>query len=112
MDELEDRIQSGKVFIRNRITELRIKADVSECQMSYDLGKSRSYIQEISSGKAMPSMAGFLNICDYFNITPSEFFGSDIGYPEIIKNINKNLEQLSKKDLELFDELLKRFVKK
>ncbi len=112
MDELEAKIQSGKDFIRNRITELRLNADVSECQMSYDLGKSRSYIQEISAGKAMPSMSGFLNICDYFNITPSEFFGSDVGTLEIIKNINKSLDQLSIKDLELFDELLKRYVEK
>ncbi len=111
-DEIDIRIEKGKEFIRNRITELRLNANISEYQMSYDLGKSRGYIQEISAGKAMPSMAGFLNICDYFNITPSEFFSSDIGSLEIIKNINKNLEQLSEKDLELFDELLKRYVEK
>lgn len=50
-------------FIRNRITELRLKKGVSEYQMSMELGQNRSYIQAISSGRSMPSMKQFLNIC-------------------------------------------------
>ena len=49
-------------FIRNRITELRLKKGVSEYQMSMELGQNRSYIQAISSGRSMPSMKQFLNI--------------------------------------------------
>ena len=37
-------------FVRDRITELRIKADISEYQLSLELGHSKSYIQSISSG--------------------------------------------------------------
>ena len=37
-------------FIRNRITELRLRRGVSEYQMSYDLGHSRGYVYNISSG--------------------------------------------------------------
>lgn len=61
-------------FIRNRITELRLKKGVSEYQMSMELGQNRSYIQAISSGRSMPSMKQFLNICEYFEITPLQFF--------------------------------------
>ena len=43
-------------FIRNRITELRLRRGVSEYQMSYDLGHSRGYVYNISSGKALPPM--------------------------------------------------------
>ena len=39
-------------FIRDRITQLRIQKGVSEYKMSYDLGHSRSYIYNISSGKS------------------------------------------------------------
>ena len=60
-------------FIRNRITELRLKKGVSEYQMSMELGQNRSYIQAISSGRSMPSMKQFLNICEYFEITPLNF---------------------------------------
>ena len=31
-------------FVRDRITQLRLKKGVSEYQMSYDLGHSRSYV--------------------------------------------------------------------
>ena len=34
-------------FIRNRITELRVKKGVSEYQLSYDLGHSKNYIHNI-----------------------------------------------------------------
>ena len=42
--------------IRSRLTQLRMKKGVSEYQMSLDLGHSKSYIQSISSGRALPSM--------------------------------------------------------
>ncbi len=61
-------------FLRDRITELRIKCGVSESQMSVELCYSKGYIQSITSGRTMPSMEGFLNICDYCNITPQAFW--------------------------------------
>ncbi len=42
-------------FIRDRITQLRMQKGVSEYKMSYDLGHSRSYIYNISSGKSFAS---------------------------------------------------------
>jgi transcriptional regulator with XRE-family HTH domain len=57
-------------LIRARITELRVKKDVSEYQMSLDLGQNKGYLQAISSGRAMPSMSQFIKICEYFEITP------------------------------------------
>lgn len=61
-------------FIRNRITELRIKKDVSEHRMSLDLDKNGSYIRGISSGASMPSVKELLNIIAYFHMTPADFF--------------------------------------
>ena len=71
-------------FIRQRITELRIQKNVSEYKMSLDLGHSKSYMQSISSGRALPSMIEFLNICEYFDITPFEFF--DTNQNEVSEN--------------------------
>ena len=61
-------------FVRERITALRLKKGVSEYQMSYDLGHSRGYIYNISSGKALPPLKEFFAICDYFGLTPAQFF--------------------------------------
>jgi len=57
-----------------RITQLRLKKGVSARDMSLSLGQSESYINRIESKKMLPSMSVFFYICDYFRITPEEFF--------------------------------------
>lgn len=101
IDEIDIKIKEGREFVKNRITELRLKANVSEYQMSFDLGQSKSYVQSISSGKAMPSMAGFFNICDYFNITPAEFFDPMIQEPMLLNKVYNSLKSLNEENLNL-----------
>ena len=48
-------------FVRDRITQLRLQKGVSEYQMSYDLGHSRGYIYNLSSGKSLPPLSSSLN---------------------------------------------------
>ena len=67
-----------KKFIGDRITELRIKKNISEYQMSLDLGKNKSYIQSISAGRSLPTMQNFLEICEYLEVTPAQFFDTDL----------------------------------
>lgn len=95
-------------FIRNRITALRLKKQKSEYQMSYDLGHSRGYIYNISSGKALPSMSEFLAICDYFGITPMEFFDEGHEHPELLGQAIAGLSQLNDYDLHLVLTLIER----
>lgn len=95
-------------FIRNRITELRLCKDVSEYQMSLDLGKNKSYIQGISSGRSMPSMRQFLEICEYFEITPAEFFHVDDPGRPLVKKAARYLNGMSQEDLEALMPLLSR----
>ena len=45
-----------KNFIGERISELRLKKNVSEYQMSLDLGKNKSYIQSLTSGRSLPTI--------------------------------------------------------
>lgn len=86
-------------FIRDRITQLRIQKGVSEYRMNYDLGHSRSYIYNISSGKSLPPMAEFLEICAYFEITPSQFFDDSMEKPAIMRTAIEELEKLNNEDL-------------
>lgn len=86
-------------FIRERITQLRLKKGISEYQMSYDLGHSRGYIYNISSGKALPPMKEFLAICDYFNISPQQFFDESTESPQLIQRAITGMQQLNEKDL-------------
>lgn len=98
-------------FVRERITQLRLHKGVSEYQMSYDLGHSRGYINNISSGKALPSMAEFFSICEYFEITPSEFFNTEIENPQLYTSIVQLASKLDNDDLELTLKNITRLLK-
>lgn len=99
-------------FIANRITELRVKKNVSEYQMSLDLGKNKSYIQNISSGRSMPSMSQFLEICNYFNITPQQFFDEELHNLPLYQKANDLLKQLDDDDMMAVISILNRLTTK
>ena len=99
-------------FIRERITQLRLKKGVSEYQMSYDLGHSRGYIYNISSGKALPPLKEFLAICDYLEVTPQQFFDEENRQPELIQKAAAGMKQLSESDMLLLLSLINRMQQK
>lgn len=86
-------------FIRQRITELRLKKGVSEYQMSLDLGHSRSYIQNIASGRSKPSIEEFLYICEYLGVTPKVFFDASEAEPILMQKALDGMRTLSDKDM-------------
>ena len=98
-------------FIRERITQLRLKRGVSEYQMSYDLGHSRGYIYNISSGKALPPMKEFLAICDYFEITPQQFFDDSTKNPELVQKAVQGMLQLDESDILMLLGIINRMLK-
>ncbi len=61
----------------NRLIQLRQEKNISTRDMSLSLGQSESYINRIENGKMLPSMTVFFYICDYFGITPREFFDTE-----------------------------------
>lgn len=85
-------------FVRERITSLRMQKGVSEYQKSYDLGHSRGYINNISSGKSLPSVTELFAICDYFGITPAEFFTESVENPKLSGELVGLVERLSADD--------------
>ena len=97
-------------FVRERITTLRLKKGVSEYQMSYDLGHSRGYVYNISSGKALPPLKEFFAICDYFGLTPAQFFDEGTQNPELIQKAVSGMKQLSESDLLMLLGLINRLL--
>ncbi len=71
-----------------RLTQLRMEKGVSARDMSLSLGQSESYINRIENQKMMPSLTVFFYICDYFEISPDEFFVRDSLSKELIYLIN------------------------
>ena len=83
-----------EIYIAKRITQLRMARNISEYQMSLELGHSKSYIQSITSGKSKPST-------HYFNMSLSEFFDEEnVESPTVQKAIDA-IRKLSEQDAAL-----------
>lgn len=78
-----------------RLAKLRMQKGVSARDMSLTLGQSESYINKIENGKSLPSMTGFFYICEYFGITPAQFFEFDIENPRLTEELKHSIEKLS-----------------
>lgn len=95
-------------YIRNNITELRLKKGVAEHRMSLDLGHSRSYMQGISTGRALPSMTEFLAICDYLEVTPQDFFDETCSNTYLYSLLKSETRTLPDEDLSLLLNIIER----
>lgn len=96
-----------------RLTELRIQKGVSARDMSLSLGQSESYINKIENKRTLPSMTGFFYICEYFGITPKEFFDEEkLLLPQKSKELNTEIEKLSPDEAEHLLLLVKDLNKK
>ncbi len=99
-------------FVRDRITQLRLRKGVSEYKMSYDLGHSRGYVHNISSGKATPPMKEFFAICEYFELTPQQFFDEGTQNPELIQKAINGMKLLDEKDMLMLLGFINRMLEK
>lgn len=79
----------------NRLSKLRTQKGVSARDMSLSIGQNPGYINNIETGKTLPSMSNFFYICDYLNITPKEFFDIESNRSEEIRIIENYLPKLS-----------------
>lgn len=78
-----------------RLTQLRVQKGVTARDMSLSLGLSESYINRIESKRMLPSMTVFFYICEYFGITPEEFFSTgEASYDSEILTAVKKLNSL------------------
>ena len=98
-------------FCCERITQIRMARDISARELSLDLLQSESYINKIENYKTLPSMKSIFSICEYFNITPQDFFSTDFEYPALIREIEKELFSLDDDTLMLLLELIKKLKK-
>lgn len=96
-----------KKFVQMRIARIRNAYNVSARKVSMELGQSTEYINQIENGKALPSLEGLFNICDYFNITLGEFFDDRLEFPVEYKHIIEELNKMDSVAINQIYELLK-----
>ena len=89
-------------YVRQRITELRIKRNISEYQLSYDVGHSKNYVHNIVTGYSQPSVRELLYLIEALGVTPREFFDENVEFnnPVLSKKIMEGIKGRSDENLE------------
>lgn len=100
-----------KDFIRNRVYQIRSANKISARSLSLELGMSSEYINQLESGRLTPSLDFLISFCDYFNLTLSSFFDTEIKYSIETKQIIKELNKLTKEEIDLIYNLLQTISK-
>ena len=95
-----------------RLAQLRENKGVSARDMSLSIGQNPGYINNIETGKALPSMSGFFYICEYLQLSPKDFFDTDAKNPEKLNELIKDLKKLDDKQLDSIASIVQGLVKK
>lgn len=82
-------------YTQNRIAQLRLQKDVSARDMSLSLGQNSNYVNQIENKKALPSLQGLFYICEYFDITPQQFFDEGAVYPAELAELMEEAKKLN-----------------
>lgn len=94
-----------------RVAQLRQKKGVSARDMSLSIGQNPGYINNIETGKSLPSLTGIFYICEYLNITPGELFDTDVGNPSKLDTVICDLKKLDDRQLDTIATLVKDLIK-
>ena len=81
-------------FLAMRIAQLRTKMGVSARDMSLSMGQADNYINHIENRKSLPSVSSFFYICEYFKITPMDFFDEGNNNPQQLNELIADLKKL------------------
>ena len=101
-------------FVRERITELRLKRNISEYQLSYDVGHSKNYVHNIVSGYSQPSVKELLYLIEALGVTPRDFFdeSAEFGNQYLSKRIMDGIKGMSDENLEAILLIIERLNEK
>lgn len=97
-------------FIK-RLTTLRMQKGISARDMSLSMGQNPGYINNIESGKSMPSLSGIFYICEYLGIEPKDLFDLDAENPAKANELYTIAKKLSSDQLEHLIALAKGLLK-
>ena len=99
-------------FLYSRLSQLRIKNGVSARSMSLSLGQNPGYINDIENRKSLPSVSELFNICDFLDVTPTEFFDKGNNNPAKLNTIIEDMKSLSDEQLNNIAGIVKGLKKK
>lgn len=96
----------------DRLIQLRMEKGISARDMSLSIGQSAGYINSLENRNAFPSMQVFFYICEFLDVTPSEFFDAGNRHPSDMAEIIHDLNELSKQELDGIKVIIKAMTHK
>ena len=70
----DDEYQKQLQFILSRIKEERVRANMSQIELSFAAGLSQNQVNCIETGRNIPNLYTLLKICNALNIRPETLF--------------------------------------
>lgn len=95
----------------NRLAKLRQNKGISARDMSLSLGQSQGYINNIENGINFPSFPNFFYICEFLDVTPSEFFDTQSHNPTKLNELMEAAKGLSNEQLDSIITIIKSMKK-
>jgi transcriptional regulator with XRE-family HTH domain len=71
MEDIDIRIRVGL-----RIKQLRAERGLTQDELAYSIGLSRSYLAEVETGKRNVSVVNLERLCSGLGVSPREFFAA------------------------------------
>ena len=71
---VEKEFQDELNFVLKRLKEERIKANMSQIELSFAAGLSQNQVNYIESGRNIPNLYTIIKICNALNIRPESLF--------------------------------------
>ena len=93
-----------------RLSYLRLQKGVSARDMSLSIGQNAGYINNIETGKALPSMSAFFYICEFLNISPKDFFDTESSCPEYLAELVNDLKKIDPEQIQHLSYIVKGLI--
>ncbi|MBP2100742.1 helix-turn-helix domain-containing protein [Enterococcus rivorum] len=87
-------------FFAERLHKFRSKKNVSAREMSLAIGQNENYINSIENKRSLPSLQMLSTICEYLEISISEFLYEPKNHSQLISEIHTSLNTLDDEILE------------
>ena len=89
-----------ELFLAERLHKFRKKKNVSAREMSLAIGQNENYINSIENKRSLPSLQTLGTICEYLEISVSEFLYKPKNHSQLLFEIQTNLNTLDDETLE------------
>ena len=106
--EIDNRKKEIAQYIGNKILELRKSNKLSREQFAEKTNLSANYIYEVEKGNSVPGCIALIEICNSFNIAPSNLFDKylETNVHTASELVDSNYENLSDYDKKLIIDMI------